>query len=203
MLGKAENYRLDQVTVAVEDLVPADHFLRTIDAMIDFRFIDEQLAPYYSPTVGRPSIPPITLFKMMFIGYFYGIRSERQLEKELQTNVAYRWFLGLSLTDRIPDHSTISWNRQTRFLDTMVFEDIFDTIVRQADACGLVDGRILLTDSTHVKANANKNKFLRKAKSPKVPAYLNELEADVQAHREAEGKKHWDRGRRGSQLPPK
>ncbi len=200
MLGKAKNHRRDQVTVSVEELVPADHFLRTIDTMIDFQFIEEKLAAYYSPTIGRPSIPPITLFKMMFIGYFYGIRSERQLEKELQTNVAYRWFLGLSLTDRIPDHSTISWNRQTRFLDTTVFEDIFNAIVRQAEGHGLVDGRILVSDSTHVKANANKNKFLRKAKSPKVPAYLAELEAEVQADREKEGKKRSDPGRRGS--PP-
>ncbi|WP_374562048.1 IS1182 family transposase [Sinobaca sp. H24] len=192
MLGKAKNHRRDQVTVSVEELVPADHFLRTIDTMIDFQFIEEKLAAYYSPTIGRPSIPPITLFKMMFIGYFYGIRSERQLEKELQTNVAYRWFLGLSLTDRIPDHSTISWNRQTRFLDTTVFEDIFNAIVHQAEGHGLVDGRILVSDSTHVKANANKNKFLRKAKSPKVPAYLAELEAEVQADREKEGKKRSD-----------
>ncbi|RAP20876.1 hypothetical protein C2W64_03787 [Brevibacillus laterosporus] len=61
------------------------------------------------------------LFKMIFIGYLYGIRSERQLEREIQTNVAYRWFLGLSLLDRVPDHSTISWNRRNRFKDTPIF----------------------------------------------------------------------------------
>ncbi|MFS8215926.1 transposase, partial [Paenibacillus sp. S29] len=74
---------------------------------------------------GRPAIDPTVLFKMIFLGYFYGIRSERQLEREIQTNLAYRWFLGLGLTDKVPDHTTISWNRRTRFKDTTIFQDIF------------------------------------------------------------------------------
>ncbi|WP_336078747.1 transposase, partial [Paenibacillus sp. 203] len=78
------------------------------------------------------AIDPTVLFKMIFLGYFYGIRSERQLEREIQTNLAYRWFLGLGLTDKVPDHTTISWNRRTRFKDTTIFQDIFDEIVLQA-----------------------------------------------------------------------
>ncbi|MBO3287530.1 transposase, partial [Paenibacillus polymyxa] len=103
---------------------------------------------------GRPAIDPTVLFKMIFLGYFYGIRSERQLEREIQTNLAYRWFLGLGLTDKVPDHTTISWNRRTRFKDTTIFQDIFDEIVLQAISHRMVGGRVLVTDSTHVKANA-------------------------------------------------
>ncbi|MFP3344623.1 transposase, partial [Halomonas sp. SIMBA_159] len=98
---------------------------RTVDALIDFSFIERITMPYYCPDNGRPSIAPVTLFKMLFLGYLYGIRSERQLEKEIQANIAYRWFLGYSLVDRVPDHSTISFNRKGRFEDTSVFEEIF------------------------------------------------------------------------------
>lgn len=167
MIGPIKNHRHEQVTVSIDELVPHDHFLRTVDALIDFSFIERIASPYYCPDNGRPAIPPITLFKMIFIGYFYGVRSERQLEKEIRDNIAYRWFLGYSLVDRIPDHSTISFNRKGRFEDTSVFEEIFDETVRQAKAHGMVSGRVLLSDSTHIKANANKNKFIRKAKAEK------------------------------------
>lgn len=189
MIGSVKNHRHNQVTVSIDQLVPQDHFLRTVDALIDFSFIDAIATPYYCLDNGRPAIPPITLFKMMFIGYFYGIRSERQLEKEIRDNIAYRWFLGYSLIDRVPDHSTISFNRKGRFEDTPVFEEIFDETVRQAKAHGWVNGRVLLSDSTHVKANANKNKFLRRAKTEKAVSYLVELEQAVEADREAHGKK--------------
>ncbi|SEH56487.1 Transposase domain, partial [Halobacillus karajensis] len=101
--------------VTIEELVPEDHLLRKIDQYIDFSFIPEKVRPFYSEDNGRPSLDPLVLFKMMFIGYIYGIRSERELERQIQTNVAYRWFLGVNLTDKVPHHSTISWNRRTRF----------------------------------------------------------------------------------------
>lgn len=189
MIGPVKNHRHEQVTVTIDQLVPEDHFLRTVDALIDFSFIEKIATPYYCPDNGRPAIPPITLFKMLFIGYFYGIRSERQLEKEIRSSIPYRWFLGYSLVDPIPDHSTISFNRKGRFEDTTVFEEIFDETVRQAQAHGLVGGRVLLSDSTHVKANANKNKFIRKAKSKNVSSYFSELEQAVQEDREVHGKK--------------
>ncbi|WP_139070854.1 transposase, partial [Paenibacillus sp. KS1] len=106
--------------------------LRKVDKYIDFSFIDKKVRPLYCADNGRPAIDPVVLFKMIFLGYFYGIRSERQLEREIQTNLAYRWFLGLGLTDKVPDHSTISWNRRTRFKDTDIFQDVFDEIVLQA-----------------------------------------------------------------------
>ncbi|MCC0566843.1 transposase, partial [Brevibacillus borstelensis] len=88
--------------VCLDELVPEDHLLRVIQKHVDFSFIREKVRQYYCEDNGRPAIDPVVLFKMIFIGYLYGIRSERQLEKEIQTNIAYRWFLGLSLTDRVP-----------------------------------------------------------------------------------------------------
>lgn len=189
MIGSYENHRNQKVTVSMEELVDPNHFLRTIDEMIDFSFIDRLTTPHYCLDNGRPSIPPVVLFKMIFIGYFYGIPSERKLEQEIRHNVAYRWFLGMSFDDKVPDHSTISLNRKARFQGTSVYKEIFDEIVCQAQSHGMVGGRVLISDSTHVKANANKNKFIRKAKSKKVPAYLEELEKAVQEDRAAHGKK--------------
>ncbi|WP_196764986.1 transposase, partial [Burkholderia mallei] len=89
------------------------------------------------------------MFKLLFIGYLFGVRSERQLMREVQVNVAYRWFARFRLTDKVPDASTFSQNRRRRFTDTTVYQEIFDEIVRQAIKRGLVDGRVLYTDSTH------------------------------------------------------
>ncbi|WP_341280273.1 IS1182 family transposase [Paenibacillus sp. FSL H8-0537] len=175
--------------VSIEDLVPVDHMLRKIDKYIDFSFIDEKVRHLYSQDNGRPAIDPLVLFKMIFLGYFYGIRSERQLEREVQTNLAYRWFLGLGLTDRVPDHTTISWNRRTRFKDTSVFQDIFDEIVLQAVSHRMVGGRVLVSDSTHVKANANKNKYTKEQVKQNTRDYLDELNAAVETDRQTQGKK--------------
>ena len=160
--------------VTIDQLVPQDHLLRKIDKYIDFSFITDLTKDYYCHNNGRPCIDPIILFKMLFIGYLYGVRSERQLIKEIQVNVAYRWFLGYSLTDRIPDHSTISQNRIRRFKDTDIPQKIFDKIVQMAMSHGLVSGKVLYTDSTHIKANASKQKF-------KSETYLKEPKARIRA----------------------
>lgn len=175
--------------VCLEDLVPQDHLLRKIDKYIDFSFIIEKVKPYYCEDNGRPSVDPLVLFKMMFVGYFFGIRSERQLEKEIQTNNAYRWFLGLKLTDPVPHHSTISWNRRTRFKNTEIFQEIFDEIVLQAINHRMVGGRVLFTDSTHLKANANKHQFSREEVEVETRDYIEELDQAVQEDRKKNGKK--------------
>jgi len=176
--------------VSIEELVPQDHLLRKVDKYIDFSFIDKKVRPLYCADNGRPAIDPVVLFKMIFLGYFYGIRSERQLEREIQTNLAYRWFLGLGLTDKVPDHSTISWNRRTRFKDTDIFQDIFDEIVLQAIQHRMVGGRVLVSDSTHVKANANKHKFTKEQVLQNTRDYVDELNAAVEQDRKTHGKKH-------------
>lgn len=175
--------------VCIEELVPQDHLLRKIDKYIDFSFIREKTRIYYCENNGRPSIDPVVLFKMLFIGYLFGIRSERQLELEIKCNVAYRWFLGLGLTEKVPDHSTISWNRITRFKDTTIFQDIFDEIVMQAINHRMVGGRVLFTDSTHLKANANKRKFTTESVKIETKGYIAELEKAIEQERLEHGKK--------------
>ncbi|MEK4988437.1 IS1182 family transposase [Listeria sp. FSL L8-0308] len=175
--------------VSIEDLVPQDHLLRKVDKYIDFSFIDDKVRPLYCADNGRPAIDPTVLFKMIFLGYFYGIRSERQLEREIQTNLAYRWFLRLGLTDKVPDHTTISWNRRTRFKDTTIFQDIFDEIVLQAISHRMVGGRVLVTDSTHVKANANRHQYTKEQVLQNTKDYMDELNEAVKDDRRNHGKK--------------
>jgi transposase len=174
--------------VILEDLVPADHLLRKIDQYIDFEFIRDAVRHLYCDNNGRPAVDPVLLFKMLFIGYLFGVRSERQLVREVQVNVAYRWFLGLSLTDKIIDASTFSQQRRRRFLATDIEQQIFDEIVRQAIGHGLVGGDVLYTDSTHMKANANKKKFEIHTVTQTPSDYLNALETAIDEDRITHGK---------------
>ena len=156
----AAQHELEMVTL--EQLVPKDHLLRLIDRHIQFDFIRERTAHLYCADNGRPALDPVLLFKMLFIGYLFGIRSERQLIKEIQVNVAYRWFLGLRLTDKVPDASTLSQNRRRRFVGTDIEQAIFDAIVEQAIKHGLIGGRVFYSDSTHLKASRSEERRVGK-----------------------------------------
>lgn len=156
MLNRNENRQMKMCLVTLEDLMPREHFLRDLDRCVDFNFIYDKVEALYSNT-GRPSVDPVMLIKMMLIGYLYGIESERRLEQEVCVNIAYRWFLGIELDEPVPDHSTISQLRRRKFSGTTIFQDIFDEIVRKCMEEGLVTGKLLLTDSTHIKANARKD----------------------------------------------
>jgi transposase len=182
-----KQHTLEMVTL--EELVPQDHLLRAIDRHIDFEFIREATAPMYCDNNGRPAIDPVLLFKMLFIGYLFGVRSERQLVKEVQVNMAYRWFLGLNLTDKVPDASTFSQNRRRRFEGTDIEQVIFDEIVEQALDQGLIGGKALYTDSTHLKASANKNRHSTHEVAVAPMAYLDELNEAIEVDRQAHGKK--------------
>ncbi len=103
------------------------------------------MAHLYCPNNGRPAIVPVRLIKMMLQGYLFGIPSERRLVKEIQVNVAYRWFLCIGLTEKVPDASTLSQNRIRRFNDSDIFQQIFDHIVEQALSRGMANGRGLWT----------------------------------------------------------
>ena len=175
--------------VTLEDLVPQGHLLRKIDQAIDFGFINKLCKPYYSENNGRPAIEPEVLFRMLFIGYLYGIRSERRLLQEVEVNVAYRWFIGYDLTEKLPDVSVIWQNRLRRYNGSDVPQQIFDEIVRQAMAKGLVGGKILYSDSTHLKANANKNKFVERQAKAESKEYINDLNQAINEDRIAHGKK--------------
>ena len=188
MLKKEEPYQTEWEWVTVESLVPGDHLLRKIDLCIDFGFIRERVAHLYCEDNGRPALDPTLLFKALFIGYLFGIRSERALMREIEVNVAYRWFLGLGLTDKVPDASTISQNRRRRFNGSGIHQEIFDEIVLQALNAGLVDGHVIYTDSTHLKANANEQKFNLVMVERSRAAYWDDLDQDIEADRLAHGK---------------
>ena len=174
--------------VSLDSLVPKDHLLRKIEAVIDFSFIHDRVAGLYCADNGRPPLDPTRMFKALFIGYLFGVRSERQLVREIEVNVAYRWFLGLKLTDAVFDASTLSQNRRRRYNDTTVAQDIFDAIVEQAIRHGLVDGTVLYTDSTHLKANANKNRFDVAVIAKSRSDYWDALDAAIEDDRAAHGK---------------
>jgi transposase len=174
--------------VTLDQLVPKDHLLRKIEAAVDFSFIHDRVAGLYCPDNGRPPLDPTLMFKALFIGYLFGVRSERQLVREIEVNVAYRWFLRLGLTEAVFDASTLSQNRRRRFNDTSVAQDIFDAIVGQALARGFVEGRVLYTDSTHLKANANKNKYDLEVVAKSRADYWSALDAAIDADRAAHGK---------------
>ena len=157
MLNKFHEKQQGMELIILEQLVPQEHLLRKIDRSIDFSFIRRLCAPLYSANLGRPAIEPEVLFRMLFVGYLYGIRSERRLEEEINYNMAYKWFCGLSLTEKAPDATTLSVNRKRRFRDNDIPEQIFNEILRQAMEKGLVGGTILYTDSTHVKAKAKRS----------------------------------------------
>lgn len=189
MLKKEEPQQAEWEWVTIDKLVPADHLLRKIDRFIDFSFIRERVCLLYCADNGRPALDPTLLFKALFIGYLFGIRSERALMREIEVNVAYRWFLGLGLTSTVPDASTISQNRRRRFNDTGVHQEIFDEIVLQALKAGLVDGHVIYTDSTLLKASANREKFDLALVKKERAAYWEELDRAIDNDRAAQGKK--------------
>lgn len=181
-----QQYQLEMVTL--EELVPKDHLLRKIDHAVDFEFIRDEVRDLYCQDNGRPPVDPVRLFKIMLIGYLFGIPSERKLVKEIEVNVAYRWFLRMSLTEKVIDASTLSQNRRRRFNGTDVFERIFGQIIDQAMAKGFVSGTTLYTDSTHLKANANPRKHENQECPIRPSAYLEALNAAVDEDRLREGR---------------
>ena len=124
----------------LEDHVPQDHLLRSIDRFVDLSDIRQHLAPFYS-SIGRPSIDPELMIRMLLVGYCLGIRSERRLCDEVHLNLAYRWFCRLDLGDAVPDHSTFSKNRHGRFRDSDLLRHVFETVVARCIAEGLVSGQ--------------------------------------------------------------
>lgn len=193
MLKQRREKQQQMELVIMEQMVPEDHFLRKVDRAVDFSFIYDLCAPLYCADNGRPAIDPEILFRMLLVGYLYGIKSEARLEEEINYNIAYKWFCGLDLTDKAPDATTISQNRRRRFRDNNIAEEIFNEILRQCMAKGLVGGAILYTDSTHIKAKANKHKKKQVEVAVTPKAYLSELDAQVDQERKELGKKPFDR----------
>ena len=142
---------------SLERHVPSDHQLRSIDRFVDLSGIRAHLRPFYSD-LGRPSIDPELMIRMLIIGYCFGIRSERRLCEEVHLNLAYRWFCRLGLDGDVPDHSTFSKNRHGRFRDSDLLRELFETTVRRCMAEGLVGGDAFATDASLIKADANRQR---------------------------------------------
>jgi len=139
----------------LEDHVPSDHLLRSIDRFVDLDGIRSHLRPFYSD-IGRPSVDPELMIRMLLIGYITGIRSERRLCDEVHVNLAYRWFCRLDLGDPVPDQSTFSKNRHGRFRESDLLRQLFETVVARCIKEGLVGGDIFATDASIIRADANK-----------------------------------------------
>ena len=146
----------------LDEAVPEDHAVREIAAVLDLSWAHSELAPYY-PEIGRPSIDPVLMIRMLIVGYVFGIRSERALCREVQVNLAYRWFCGLSIEDKVPDHSAFSRARNERFGDSNVFRCVFERIVGTCIAAGLVGGEGFAVDASLIQADANKHRSIRGA----------------------------------------
>jgi transposase len=141
----------------LEDHVPADHLLRRIEWFVDLTDLRTYLAPFYS-SIGRPSIDPELMIRMLIVGYCYGIRSERRLCEEVHLNLAYRWFCRLGLEGPVPDHSTFSKNRHGRFAESDVFRHVFETVVERCMTEGLVGGEGFAVDASLIEADANRQR---------------------------------------------
>jgi transposase len=142
---------------SLERHVPADHLLRSVDRFVDLSDIREHLRPFYSE-MGRPSVDPELMIRMLVVGYCLGNRSERRLCEEVHLNLAYRWFCGLGLDGAVPDHSTFSKNRHGRFRHSDLLRKVFETSVRRCLAEGLVGGEGFAVDASMIKADANRQR---------------------------------------------
>ena len=140
---------------SLERHIPGDHLLRSIDRFVEFGELRRELAPFYS-TLGRPSIDPELMIRMLIVGYCFGIRSERRLCEEVHLNLAYRWFCRLGLDGDVPDHSTFSKNRHGRFRESDLLRRLFDTVLGRCVREGLVGGEAFAVDASLIKADANR-----------------------------------------------
>src|SRR6476620_12851 len=130
----------------LEEVVPDDHLVRAIARILDLSWVRAELAPHYSHT-GRPSIDPVLMIRMLIVGYVFAIRSERVLCREVQLNLAYRWFCGLGIEDKVPDHSVFSRARNERFCNQDAFRGVFERVVEACISAGLVGGKEFAVDA--------------------------------------------------------
>jgi len=153
--------RVDQAKLfyefSLERHVPQDHLLRAIDRFVDLDGVRTHLAPFYS-AIGRPSVDPELMIRMLLVGYCLGIRSERRLCEEVHLNLAYRWFCRLGLDGDVPDHSTFSKNRHGRFRNSDLLRELFESVVRRCMAEGLVGGEGFAVDASIIRAHASRHR---------------------------------------------
>lgn len=186
-----QTYRNDCIILKTKnDIVPKEHLVRKIDAAIDLKFIEDEVESLYS-AFGKPSIPPLVLFKLLIINYMFGINSMRKTCEECEVNMAYRWYLGLSIDDKIPDYSTWSQNYIRRYRNTEIFSTIFKRILKQAKEYKMLNRKTVYGDGTHQKASANKNKYEDKEVELEAKSYDEELLREINEVRAKLNKKEY------------
>ena len=191
MITINKNIQSEILMTTMEELVPEDSLFRKIDKYIDFTFIYEKVKNLYCEDNGRPSVDPVVLFKIVFIQAIEGIKSMRQTCKKIKVDAEYRWFLGIPFGQDTPHFSTFSKNYERRFKNSKIFEEIFIEIVMQAIKYNLIDGTTFYTDSTHKKANANKNKYDDEIKR-NVKERRKWLEEEINEERKKHGRKPFE-----------
>ena len=177
--------------VVIDQLVPKEHLLRKIDAAVDFTQLYEMVEPLYCEDNGRPSIDPVVLFKMVLIQHLYGLPSLRRTADEVSANNCYRWFLGYPLQEETPHFSTVSYNFRHRFTEETV-DRVFAWILDAVAKAGYLSPKAVFIDGTHIKANANTKKQMKEQIPAAARHYAKELMEEVNADREAHGKKPFD-----------
>ena len=191
MIVKEKRER-DQVEfICLEEIMPKDHLLRKIENAVDFGKIYELVEDLYCPNNGRPSIDPVVLFKMVLIQHIYGLPSLRRTAEEVKMNVAYRWFLGYLLNEETPHFSTVSYNFKHRFTEETI-EKIFYWILSEISSAGYLSPEAVFIDGTHIKANANMKKAVKKAVPTAAKIYEEKLMGEINEDREEHNKKPFD-----------
>ena len=190
MISIKRNVQSEIVFMTMEEMVPEDSLFRKIDKYIDFTFIYEKVKGLYSEDNGRPSVDPVVLFKLVFIQALDGIKSMRKTCDKIKVDAEYRWCLNIPFGQDTPHFSTFSKNYERRFKGTTIFEEIFVNIVKQAQKYGMLNDEFFM-DSTHRKANANKNKYedviVKQVKKRKL-----DLEEEINEERKRIGKKEFE-----------
>ena len=188
MTKNADKKREQIIMFCMDDMVPQNHMLRLIDKAIDWTFIYDLVEEKYCPNNGRPSMDPVMLIKIPFIQYLYGIKSMRQTIREIEVNVAYRWFLGYTMSQSLPHFATISYAFCHRFTADVI-EGVFRWILEEVARAGYLSPEVVFVDGTHIKANANLKKRVKKEIPVAAKRYQEQLDAEIEADRSAHGKK--------------
>lgn len=182
MLDKQKDMRQMVEVLNIDMMVPNDHLLRKIDRAIDFTCIYDFVEELYCKDNGRPSIDPVVLFKMVLIQHLYGIPSLRQTTRDINMNIAYRWFLGYNLSERIPYFATISYNFKHRFTSETI-EKVFQWILYEIQKAEYLSPEVVFVDATHVKANANIKKKCKKEIPKAARIYEKQLRKEINENR--------------------
>lgn len=188
MSSKLQNAKDSYIMSTMEELVPQNHLVRRLDKYINFEFIRELAAPHYS-SIGRPGYDPVIIFKLAFLKSVFGIPSMRKTCEELEVNIAYRWFLGIPFNESIPVHSTYSKNYLHRFMNTNIYETVFERILDQIIDKGLIDFTNINIDSTHLKASANRRKSIEKYVRREKSVFEDEMLQFINDEREKDDDK--------------